>query len=127
MPIFNGLSDERKHYSRFSKPQENTHDNIFGKSNAQLSHTSSVRPQYNQQNSPNVSGVMGTIDANELLNKKSDAIAKQLGTLPNQISNEAGVNVSQQASGEHSSTPVVQKPASQRRHVPPGGYSKGLW
>lgn len=114
--MFKGLSDELRHYSRNSKPQENTHNNIFGEPDAEIYRP---RPKTNQQNSPNVSGVMGTLDA---IDKEKVAGEKAAGDTEKATEIEGKPIIE-----EEKSAPVIQQQSTERRHIPPGGYSNGLW
>ncbi|KAL1379413.1 hypothetical protein pipiens_014925 [Culex pipiens pipiens] len=55
-----GLSDE-KSSSRVLKPPGGGHSDIFGSPEVKAN---PPRPKYNQQNSSNMNGVMGTMDPN---------------------------------------------------------------
>lgn len=95
------------------------HSDIFGAPEQKPTH---ARPKYDQQNSSNVCGALGTTDANEVAEKTAREIqAKQADA-------KATNNVVSSANGDaNNGGGQAADQSSQSRRVPPGGYSQGFW
>ncbi|XP_019549229.1 uncharacterized protein LOC109419435 [Aedes albopictus] len=115
---FNIGLNSAKTSSRVLKPPGGGHSDIFGSPELKAN---PPRPKYNQQNSSNMNGVMGTTDPNIKVVEQAQAhdhqaeaeapnMASQAKPTPTAVSNES----SSQDSGN-------------RARVPPGGFSSGLW
>lgn len=109
-----GLSDE-KSSSRVLKPPGGGHSDIFGSPEVKAN---PPRPKYNQQNSSNMNGVMGTMDPNLKGNSAQPESA------------QAAASDAPKAAGQPSAAPASANQSDQsggRARVPPGGFSSGLW
>lgn len=112
-----GLTSASKTSSRVLKPPGGGHSNIFGSPDVKAN---PPRAKYNQQNSSNMNGVMGTTDPNL---KVEQIQAYEHGQAP--IENAKAVTqpkLAQDTSNESSSQETGGRP-----RVPPGGFSAGLW
>ncbi|XP_058836517.1 microtubule-associated protein Jupiter [Topomyia yanbarensis] len=107
-----GITDE-KTSSRVLKPPGGGHSDIFGSPEVKAN---PPRPKYNQQNSSNMNGVMGTIDPN----LKVEQIQNDPEIGAAHFSSQANKNLSFQSTQDSSQT-------GGRGRVPPGGFSSGLW
>lgn len=119
MATFQGLNNDERSSSRVLKPPGGGHSNIFGAPDTVVSH---ARPKYDQQNSSNISGALGTTDANVIAEATArDIQAKQ--STADKGPEAAGQRVEKAELGE--------KPADSaqtgRGRVPPGGFSAGFW
>lgn len=119
MSMFCGLPDAEKSSSRVLKPPGGGHSDIFGSPEKKTNHG---RPKYDQQNSSNISGALGTADANETCEKTARAMEHQeQKDHPNP--NAAGHNTNQ-----HVDDKAEEPHQTNKRHrVPPGGHSTGFW
>lgn len=118
MSTFCGLSNDEKSSSRILKPPGGGHSNIFGPPDAKTTH---ARPKYDQQNSSNISGALGTTDANAIAEQTARVIEEQ------HAANEP-TGAGQRTNGDQQSQPAAQQQAAGgRSRVPPGGFSSGFW
>lgn len=112
-----GLTSGTRNSSRVLKPPGGGYSNIFGGPDEAKPEPENFthRARNNQQNSPGMSAVMGTIDANDVLRKTS---AENINNSPDKIPET------------RSESPQQQSPTNGpggRPRVPPGGFSNGLW
>lgn len=118
-----GLPDAEKSSSRVLKPPGGGHSNIFGSPETKPNH---ARPKYDQQNSSNISGALGTTDANEICEKTARALEQhQHKENPNAAGERPGAGAQNGGSDKHDDS--AQPQAQGRHRVPPGGYSTGFW
>lgn len=114
-----GLTSASKTSSRVLKPPGGGHSDIFGSPDVKAN---PPRAKYNQQNSSNMNGVMGTTDPNI---KVEQIKACEQGQAPAENAKVvAQPKLAQGASNE--STPQEPQTGGRPR-VPPGGFSTGLW
>ncbi|XP_062559010.1 uncharacterized protein LOC134223821 [Armigeres subalbatus] len=113
-----GLTSSAKTSSRVLKPPGGGHSDIFGSPELKAN---PPRPKYNQQNSSNMNGVMGTTDPN----LKVD----QVPAAPdNRSEAPAAAFQEKPALASGGSEPSSQdSQGGNRARVPPGGFSSGLW
>lgn len=116
-----GLPDAEKSSSRVLKPPGGGHSDIFGSPETKPNH---ARPKYDQQNSSNISGALGTTDANALCEKTARAIEQQQHK---ENPNAAGESTGAAQNGGDKHEDAAQPQAQGRHRVPPGGYSTGFW
>lgn len=110
-----GLSEATKSSSRVLKPPGGGHSDIFGQSETRAN---PPRPKYDQQNSSNLNGVMGTVDPNIVhQEQKREAAAKAAGEEAIRRNDIGNQDSSSNGNGN----------AGGRVRVPPGGFSQGLW
>lgn len=84
-----------------------------------------ARPKYDQQNSSNISGALGTTDANDIAEATAREIqAKQAETKGQPAPAAAATNGSGAPAAENNG---AQNNAQGKNRVPPGGYSQGFW
>lgn len=112
------------------KPPGGGHSNIFGEPDVC---PNKPRPKYDQQNSSNLSCVMGTVDANLKVQDVVVAAAPapavteaapkpvHINNVTPAVNNGAGAESRQAASAPQSTD------AGGKVRVPPGGFSSGLW
>lgn len=117
--MFCGLPDAEKSSSRVLKPPGGGHSDIFGSPDTKPNH---ARPKYDQQNSSNISGALGTTDANDTCEKTARAMEQQQ---PKDGPDAAGHNNGTTQNGEKAHDEPQQTHG--RHRVPPGGYSTGFW
>lgn len=113
-----GLPDE-KSSSRILKPPGGGHSNIFGAPEVKAN---PPRAKYNQQNSSNMNGVMGTTDPNAKVgqNVQSDNGSAEVEATRQTVQSKGSHAVHEQSQQE-------SQQAGGRSRVPPGGFSSGLW
>lgn len=123
MATFQGLADNERSSSRVLKPPGGGHSNIFGPADSKPTH---ARPKYDQQNSSNICGALGTADANDVAEATARVIEEKHGG--NTTSAPGAANSSSSAAGatEQASAPAAGAPTGRGR-VPPGGHSSGFW
>lgn len=114
-----GLNNASKTSSRVLKPPGGGHSDIFGAPDVKAN---PPRPKYNQQNSSNMNGVMGTTDPNI----KVEQIQAQNPDLMS-TENEKHVAQPKQALGASNESTLQETQAGGRPRIPPGGFSAGLW
>ncbi|XP_063703867.1 jupiter microtubule associated homolog 2-like [Culicoides brevitarsis] len=117
MSTFCGLPDSEKNSSRVLKPPGGGHSDIFGTPDNNVPH---ARPKYDQQNSSNISGALGTTDANEICEKTARALEAQ-----QQKETPAETAAPAQNGGAGKPSAPTQPAAGGRARVPPGGHSAG--
>lgn len=102
------------------------HSDIFGAPEEKLTH---ARPKYDQQNSSNISGALGTTDANDIAEQTARELKAKHGNLAREPEGAAATNGA--AAGESRSSQQQSQPQQQqqtgRGRVPPGGFSQGFW
>lgn len=111
-----GLNSASKTSSRVLKPPGGGHSDIFGSPDVKAN---PPRAKYNQQNSSNMNGVMGTTDPN--LKVEQIQAYDQGQSLVEAV---AQPRLAQGASNESASQ---ESQTGGRPRVPPGGFSTGLW
>lgn len=114
-----GLNSASKTSSRVLKPPGGGHSDIFGSPDMKAN---PPRAKYNQQNSSNMNGVMGTTDPNIKLEQIQ---AHDQGHVPVEAVKAAG-QAKPVHGGSNESTPQEPQTGGRSR-VPPGGFSAGLW
>lgn len=119
MSTFCGLPDAEKNSSRVLKPPGGGHSDIFGSPDIKPNHS---RPKYDQQNSSNISGALGTNDANEIAEKTARALEQH----KHKDGDANGAADSGTQNGDKH-TDAAAPQAHGRHRVPPGGYSTGFW
>lgn len=110
-----GLNNANKTSSRVLKPPGGGHSDIFGSPDVKAN---PPRPKYNQQNSSNMNGVMGTTDPNI----KVEQVQAQAPVV-----NEKAVTQPKQAQVVSNDSTPQESQSGGRPRVPPGGFSAGLW
>lgn len=114
-----GLNSASKTSSRVLKPPGGGHSDIFGSPDVKAN---PPRAKYNQQNSSNMNGVMGTTDPNI---KVEQIQAHDHDQVPvENVKAAVQLNLAQGASNESTSQDAL---SGGRPRVPPGGFSAGLW
>lgn len=125
MSTFCGLPNAEKSSSRVLKPPGGGHSDIFGSPETKPNH---ARPKYDQQNSSNISGALGTTDANEICEKTARAIEEQQQKEHVTKHPDAAAPTQNGGSDKHENASQQQQTQASGRHrVPPGGYSTGFW
>ena len=120
MATYQGLPNSDRTSSRVIKPPGGGHSDIFGAPEQKLTH---ARPKYDQQNSSNVCGALGTTDANDI----AEANAREMEGKQN-ASKPADVEAPVQNGASNKPEPAEQTQSpSGRGRVPPGGFSQGFW
>lgn len=111
------------HHNLMSSFSGGGHSDIFGAPEQKLTH---ARPKYDQQNSSNVSGALGTTDANVIAEQTARELEAKNGGAPAAQTNGANGGAggdSRPAAGDSQH----QQHQSSRGRVPPGGFSQGFW
>lgn len=114
-----GLGCASKTSSRVLKPPGGGHSDIFGAPDVKAN---PPRAKYNQQNSSNMNGVMGTTDPNI---KLEHVEAHDQGPAPIECAKAAAQP--KQAQGSSNESTPQESQTGGRPRVPPGGFSTGLW
>lgn len=112
-----GLNSASKTSSRVLKPPGGGHSDIFGQPDVKAN---PPRAKYNQQNSSNMNGVMGTTDPN--LKVEQVQAHDQGQSLVENAKTVAQPKLAQGFSNESQDSQTGGRP-----RVPPGGFSAGLW
>lgn len=139
--LYSGIGE--KNSSRVLKPPGGGHSNIFGEPDAC---PIKARPKYNQQNSSNLSCVMGTVDANEkVVDAAPHAPEPVSAPAPASVVAPAAAAAAPPSNGSQESAavkpaPPTAAPVTHHNHnsqqgsgdsgkprVPPGGFSSGFW
>ncbi|EAT38876.1 AAEL009274-PA [Aedes aegypti] len=116
---FNIGLNSAKTSSRVLKPPGGGHSDIFGTPELKAN---PPRPKYNQQNSSNMNGVMGTMDPNI---KVEQVQAQDPQAEVETSKNASQAKLAQAAASNESASQDSQ--SGNRSRVPPGGFSSGLW
>lgn len=114
-----GLNSASKTSSRVLKPPGGGHSDIFGSPDVRAN---PPRAKYNQQNSSNMNGVMGTTDPNKKVEQNQSYDEGQAPV--ENVKAAAQPKLAQGASNESTSQ---ESQTGGRPRVPPGGFSTGLW
>jgi len=117
METFQGLPGSERASSRVLKPPGGGHSDIFGAPDTKPNH---ARPKYDQQNSSNISGALGTTDANDI----AEATAREIEAKKAVDRGESAAGAGPASDGSKAAEPVA---AGGRGRVPPGGHSSGFW
>lgn len=114
-----GLNSASKTSSRVLKPPGGGHSDIFGAPDVKAN---PPRAKYNQQNSSNMNGVMGTTDPNI---KVEQIQAHDQDHAP--VDNAKTAAQEKPVQGVSNESTPQEPQTGGRPRVPPGGFSAGLW
>lgn len=124
METFQGLSNAERSSSRVLKPPGGGHSDIFGAPDNKPAH---ARPKYDQQNSSNICGALGTSDANDAA---AQVTARDLSVKQPTEGAMETTNGAVPTAAAAKPAPVAADTGRQdnsRGRVPPGGFSTGFW